>query len=157
MVKRNLFLSLLLILLMASVGAASEKTGTIVVNVTNLHNNEGQVCYGLFKNGEGFPTNFQKAFRTVTAPIVDLKSSAEFTDVPYGNYAIGVIHDQNNNNALDTLLTNTKEKAISGMEGYGVSNNVKEALLSASKYADAVFRLKTERRTVDIILQYSKY
>lgn len=138
---------------------SSEQRGVIRVVVEKLRNDRGQVGYGLFRNGEGFPANFAKAYRTVWAPIEGARSTAEFTDVPYGNYGIGVIHDENNNGQLDNILDAvlSEDKGFSGMEGHGVSNNVKGVLVDSGKYADTVFRLQSPTRSMTITMIYSKF
>lgn len=139
--------------------APPERSGVIRVVVEKLRNDRGQVGYGLFRNGEGFPDNFDKAFRTAWASIEGDRSRAEFTDVPYGNYGIGVIHDENNNGQLDNLVDVllAKEKEFAGMEGHGVSNNVKGVLVASEKFADTVFALRSELRSVNITMLYSKF
>lgn len=90
----------------------------IKVDVTNLRSNNGFVLVSLFKDGAGFPDNSDKAFRRIKLGINDRKATVVFTDVPPGQYAIAILHDENNDQKMN------KNSLGLPKEGYGFSNNV---------------------------------
>ncbi|PKR81669.1 hypothetical protein CW751_03845 [Brumimicrobium salinarum] len=88
------------------------------INITEFKNNDGKVLLSIFKDNNGFPDESEKAAYLLSSKIKN--QSAQFTleDVPYGNYAISVIHDENNNGKLETNLFGIPQEAV------GMSQNV---------------------------------
>ena len=90
----------------------------ITITVTHLRNDKGHVLVSLFKNEEGFPAKTEKAFRKEKVNIINKKAVITFSSLPAGNYAIAILHDEN-----DDMKMNTNFLGIP-KEGYGFSNNV---------------------------------
>jgi uncharacterized protein (DUF2141 family) len=125
----------------------ASEVGSIEVEVTGLKNAKGQLGILIFTANDGFPSNQKKAFREILLPIVEGKTKYTFTDVPYGEYAVSVMHDENNNDKLDTNLLGIPK------EGTGVSNNVQSAF-GAPKFSDASFSLNDKRYKTEIKVTY---
>ncbi len=98
--------------------AFREPVADLQVRISNLRNTNGHVLVSLFRNGEGYPDQPEKSFRKGKATIYGGNAVMLFTDVPAGDYAIAILHDEN-----DDLKMN---KSWLGLpkEGYGFSNNV---------------------------------
>lgn len=111
-----------------------QKTGTIEVSITNVENSEGKIRAVLFKGEEGFPQNSKKAFRSISVPAREMKTTLIFENVPYGDYAISLLHDENENGKMDSNIFGYPQ------EGYGISNN-KTSGLSMPSYEKAHFEL----------------
>ena len=107
-------------------------TGIKVV-VTNLRNSNGHVLISLFKEGVGYPGQPEKAFRKSKVTITNNKAVLIFTDVPSGNYAIAILHDQNDDQKMNTNFFGLPK------EGYGFSNNVM-GTFGPPSYSKASFR-----------------
>ena len=90
----------------------------IKVNIINLRNNRGHVLISLFKDGIGYPDKPEKALKKANLSINNKTAIINFTGLPAGNYAIAILHDEN-----DDLKMNTNFFGIP-KEGYGFSNNV---------------------------------
>jgi uncharacterized protein (DUF2141 family) len=88
------------------------------VAVTNLRNNKGHVLISLFKDGVGYPDKPEKAFRKVKVAVSNKTASIVFEGLPVGTYAVAILHDENNDEKLNTNLLGLPK------EGYGFSNNV---------------------------------
>lgn len=100
-------------LLAASQGFAGDNNGKLTVKVTNLGDMKGQLMVGLFDKEDNFLKEPVKG--------INMKASAEgqeivFENVPFGSYAVSVIHDENENGELDTFM-------VIPTEPYGFSNN----------------------------------
>lgn len=100
-------------LLVMAVAAGQSK---VVVQITNFENNKGVAIVCLHNNA--------KAFSGKGAPLacervtVDNKTAtAVFEAVPEGDYAVSVVHDENNNQKFDTNFLGIPK------EGYGASQN----------------------------------
>ena len=67
----------------------------IRITVTQLHNEKGHVLVSLFKDGTGYPDDANKAFRKIKLDISGKKATVLFTGLPAGNYAVSILHDEN--------------------------------------------------------------
>lgn len=90
----------------------------IKVNITNLRNDKGHILISLFKDGIGYPDKPDKALKRGKVSINNKTAIMIFKGLPPGNYAIAILHDEN-----DDLKMNTNFFGIP-KEGYGFSNNV---------------------------------
>jgi uncharacterized protein (DUF2141 family) len=84
--------------------------------ISGLRSEDGVVCISLFNNETGFPTDGTKAIRKSCVPITGTPLVASF-DVPYGNYAVSLLHDENEDGRLNTGFLGIPR------EGIGFSNN----------------------------------
>jgi uncharacterized protein (DUF2141 family) len=95
---------------------AQEGEGIKIV-VDNLRSNEGYVLISLFKSDEGYPDAPDKAVRKGKLIIKDKKAWIKFTGLPAGNYAAAILHDENDDQKMNTNFFGLPK------EGYGFSNN----------------------------------
>lgn len=111
--------SIPLLLLLTGFSSFDQQTETgIKVNIYNLRNNKGHVLISLFKDGNGYPDKPEKAFKIDKATISNNKAEFFFKELPPGNYAIAILHDQNDDQKMNTNFFGLPK------EGYGFSNNV---------------------------------
>ena len=132
---------------LVSLGFDAPETATIRLNVTHLRSDRGRVNVSLYRSEDGFPGDASRSFKTVRASIQGGKSEVVFADVPSGEYAVALLHDENNNDRLDTHWTGLPK------EGYGVSNNAR-ATLGPPRYANAKFRLEKPGVQLEIKVKY---
>ena len=104
----------------------------VEVKVEGLRSSDGSIRYSLFGAAEGYPQDGSKAVRKGSAPIAEKASVFQIKDLTPGPYAISVIHDENNNEKLDTGLFGIPT------EGIGASNNAKGSF-GPPKFEDARF------------------
>jgi len=90
----------------------------IRIIISNLHNEKGHVLVSLFKDGTGYPDDASKAFRKIKLDISGKKAAVLFTGLPAGNYAVSILHDENDDQKMN------KNNLGIPKEGYGFSNNV---------------------------------
>jgi len=89
----------------------------IKVIITNLRNDKGHVLVSLFKEGAGYPDNASKALRKIKLDILNKKATVIFTGITTGNYAVAILHDENDDQKMN------KNGLGIPKEGYGFSNN----------------------------------
>jgi uncharacterized protein (DUF2141 family) len=94
----------------------------LTITVAGLRNHRGYVLLSLFKDGAGFPGDPAKAFRKEKSAISGNQVVIHFPGIPAGNYAIVILHDEN-----DDMKMNTNWLGLP-REGYGFSNNVMGSL-----------------------------
>ncbi|WP_016988310.1 DUF2141 domain-containing protein [Flavobacterium sp. ACAM 123] len=122
-------------LLLTSVFAFSQVT--IQVEVSGLKNNKGHVIIGIYNSENTF---LKKTFKGNIALIKHNKAIATFTNIPAGEYAVSVFHDENNNRKLDLNFMGIPK------EEYASSNGAK-GFMGPPKYGDALFKAY-ENKTV---------
>ena len=113
--------ALIVLGLFSSVALADGKR--ITVNVVGLHSNAGTVRCALFKSADGFPSAIEKAVAKTDSKIADHKATCSFDGEPAGTYAIGLIHDENDNGKLEkNFLGIPKEGIGSSAEAIGLQS-----------------------------------
>jgi len=122
-------------------------SGNLHVEVTGLKNLKGQLGILVFQNEDGFPMDPEKATKEVLIPIKEESIKYTFENLPFGEYAVAVMHDENMNDKLDTNFLGIPK------EGTGVSNNVKSSL-GAPKFKEARFELQGKDIIKSIELNY---
>jgi uncharacterized protein (DUF2141 family) len=87
-----------------------------------------------------------KAFKKAIAPIKGSEASVTLTDIPYGEYAIKLFHDEDNSGRF-----------VTGMFGipkveYGFSNNA-HGVMGPASYEKAKFQLNNKKLDMPIDMQ----
>lgn len=118
---KKLIKGLLAVLLLSSIGsvcfAQAQPKKPLIIGVDDLRNATGQICYGLYNKADGFPDDKTKVIKGGCVPIQSLPLEISLDQLPYGLYAVSLLHDENSNNQLDTGLFGIPK------EGFGFSNN----------------------------------
>jgi len=128
-------------------GFEATSNGNIQIKVSGLKNKSGQLGILIFTSKEGFPSDWQKAYKQILIPVTGDKAEYTFTGLPYGKYAVSVMHDENKNKKLDTNFIGIPK------EGYGVSNNATGSM-GPPKFEDAAFNLDRDIISADIKVNY---
>lgn len=119
----------------------------VVVQISNFENNKGQAIVCLHNNarafvGKGSPLACERV------SVTNKTATAVFENVPEGDYAVSVVHDENNNQKFDTNFLGIPK------EGYGASQN-KLPFAAAPKFDDNKFSVTGNAvSTVNIKLRY---
>lgn len=123
-------------------GAAGEvRTGTLIVHATGFTNDAGRVLVQLANSAADYDEDDQ-GFRTAAADIERGTATIVFTDIPYGDYAVKLFQDENDNQKLDMGLTAPKER-------YGFSNNA-TGMFGPPPWEKARFRMAQPELTIQI-------
>jgi len=119
----------------------------IVVKITGLRSDKGQVICALFSSAADFPKNMDKAVAGTKSQVSGRQATCQFTGIAPGTYAVSVIHDENSNGKLDTSFLGIPK------EGVGSSNNVRPHL-GPPKFAAAAFSYTGGRLELNITVIY---
>ncbi len=150
--KRLLSVTLLLIINLSlfnafinstQVYAQQENTGSMLIKVDGLKTYEGKVIITVFDSGQNW---LKKAVYSSVLPVVDKTSESMIKNVPYGEYAVSVIHDKNNNGDLDTGFMRRPT------EPYGFSNNARSSF-GPAKWKAAKFTMASPEVVISIIVK----
>ena len=120
---------------------------TLTVEVHGFHNNNGNAIVELFNREDAFPKLPEKAVRIIYSKIENKKAIATFENIPKGEYAVSVYHDENNNKKMDTNILGIPK------EGVGASNDAR-GHFGPPKYNDAKFIFSGGQKTILINLTY---
>jgi uncharacterized protein (DUF2141 family) len=129
-------------------GAA--QAGSIELTVTGLRSGDGSLGISLFKKSQSksFPGDSTAAEQRFYLPLNGQKNLVlEIADIEETSYAISVMHDENNNGALDTNAVGIPK------EGFGFSNNPR-VTMGAPKFDKCEFTVGADEAQINIKLQY---
>lgn len=128
-------ITLLIIGLTGNIIAQTEKegdsSGDFFLTVVGFENDLGKAMIALFNSEEAYSENGEK-FKYVAAEIKDSKAEWAIEDLPFGEYAIKLYHDENENRKLDRNMLGIPS------ETFGFSNNATGSFGPAD-YEDAKF------------------
>ena len=123
--RNTSLLAITLALLVAStfavdIEAQSPTLGDITVVITDLRTTDGEILISLYDKAEGFPKDRDAIVRTAAVePDVSGQVTTIFEDLPHGDYAIAVLHDEDGSQGMTFGSFHLPK------EGYCFSNNVK--------------------------------
>lgn len=80
------------------------KTGKIRIEILGFRNDSGQALISIFNTEAGFPDETEHAAENLAAPIVARRVFLTSSPLPYGDYGISVLHDENGNGVMDRSL-----------------------------------------------------
>jgi uncharacterized protein (DUF2141 family) len=156
--KSVIILMISLVLLSTTVSAQETETTTVDTNargdltiiIIGFKNDNGDVKVALSNSAEEFSSKPKDAapFRADLAFIKDKKAQLVFKDLPFGEYAVRLFHDENGNGKIDTNFLGIPK------ENYGFSNNAR-ASFGPPKYEKAKFDFQ-ESQTIEISVQKPK-
>jgi len=114
--------------------------------VTGLRSDKGQVLACLTANAGAFPRCEKDPDARALAVPASGAVEFEFRDVPPGQYAIALIHDENANGRLDMRL-------MLPHEGFGFSRDAR-VRFGPPSFAKAAFSINGEARHQTIRMRY---
>ncbi len=143
-----LAITLFMLVGLGEIGAQSPTLGDITVVVTNLRNTEGEILISLYDKAEGFPKDREAIIRSAAvASDASDQVTIVFGDLPPGDYAIAVLHDE------DTSQDMTFGAFHLPKEGYCFSNNVK-VRFRPPKFKKTKFTLDGDDVTQTLRMRY---
>ena len=121
------------------------REGRVVARITGIRNGKGRLIARLYHGEDGFPSDAKKALREAKFEIRDGESTVTFDGLPYGEYAVWICHDEDEDGKLDTNFVGMPK------EGAGVSGPPPSFI---PKYSDARFDLGDPEHVIEIVLKY---
>lgn len=119
--------------------------GVLTVQIKEFRNTNGSLHYLLFNSEKGYPDNEKDGFRKGSVKAEDKKFIIE--NLPAGEYALTVIHDEDDDGKLDTFLGIPAE-------GFAFSNNPK-VFFGPPSYEKTKFKLDGDDK-ITLKLKYMK-
>lgn len=112
-----------------------------------FRNDRGEAIVSLFTAAGGFPDDMGKAWQNLRLKIESGRSSSLFKGVPYGEYALCVLHDEDGDSQMRSSWLGQP------LEGFGFSGRP-EYKFGPPGFADASFLLLSENRELMVEMRY---
>lgn len=121
----------------------SNENPQLIIKISNIEKVQGSIKIGVFNSD----TNFLKegaAIKNYSVKVEKNTATITIFDLPKGEYAVSMYHDENSDNICNRNLVGIPKEA------YGFSNNVKP-VLSAPTFNECKFSFY-ESKTINIKL-----
>ena len=138
------------VLLGASPVKGADETGSVVVHVTGLKNDKGDVRFAIYNSSDSYLADkgggCDHAYKKDKVEIKNAESTCRFSDLPFGSYGVKFFHDEDDSG-----------KFYTGMFGlpkvqYGFSNNAR-AHLGMPSFDKLQFDLKSHQLQLELRAQ----
>jgi uncharacterized protein (DUF2141 family) len=123
-----------------------EAQSKLIVKILNLKNSNGDILIGLYDNPSHFPG---KVASGKVVKVTEKEMEIEFLDIRPGDYAVSVLHDENQNKDMD------QGKLGIPKEGYGFSNDA-TGMIGPPSFRKARFHVPTGDSSITINMKYLK-
>jgi uncharacterized protein (DUF2141 family) len=128
-------------------GAAPAWAGEVVITITDLRSTEGVVRACMTTKEKIFPKCRKDPASHRTVVDAGKSVTIRFADVEPGEYAVALLHDENNDGKANRAL------GMMPKEGYGFSRDAK-VRMGPPKFKDAVFKHTGEDQKITIKMRY---
>ena len=132
-----------------SFALAADQSGNLNLTVSNAHNNNGVIRVAVYSSKDAYAADKQNtgdgAFRKEAVELKNGSAQCTFKDLPFGQYAIKVYHDEDNSGKFYTGAFGIPKVQ------YGFSNNAKGVMGPAS-FNKAMFDLRNPDTSMTIDL-----
>ena len=118
--------------------SASPEPYTLTVAVEGVANSRGVVGVLVFSSAGGWPESVAAAVASKAVPAQKGLTELVITGLDKGEYAVVVLHDENENEKLD------RNRFHRPIEQWGMSNDPRH-FLSAPSFSEASFRLEGDK------------
>jgi uncharacterized protein (DUF2141 family) len=125
------------------------ETCQITVRVAELQQPEGLLGVALYTTKKGFPDKPDRAWLSTVKKLDGSMPEFVFENIPYGTYAVSVLHDKNSNGKMDKTFIGIPK------EGFGVSNNPK-IKYGPPSFSEAEFTVQREHVELIVAMNYFK-
>ncbi len=124
-----------------------QATGRLSVEIEGFRSDRGEALVSLFSSQDGFPEDMEKAWQDLHVKIKEGRALAAFTALPYGTYALGVLHDEDMNGQMDSSWLGQPR------EGFGFSGRP-EYNFGPPSFNDTAFLMVSKSRQIVVWVRY---
>lgn len=144
MIKKTALLLLTFAILSFS-KSTPEETYSLTVKSAGFRNAKGEILFALYNKDGSIPDEKYKNYFKKGISQIDRNGTATFTftNLPEGNYAVNILHDENKNGKID-------KKFLLPMpsEGIGFSNYESIGMSNRPNFSKARFLVKSDMEKV---------
>lgn len=125
---------LLLVLFVVSVGFVFSQTANLTIKIKGIQNAKGTMNFAVYDNAENYNKS-KDYFVGESVKVESLDFEYVFHDLPFGNYAISLFQDEDENGELNTNWIGMPK------ELFGFSNDAK-AKMGPPNFIEASFEIR---------------
>jgi uncharacterized protein (DUF2141 family) len=134
----------------SAIHATDNKSLSLTVSVSDLRNSYGNVVFALYNRKDALPDeHYKKYYKIVSGKITNRSSVVVFKDLRIGQYAVNILHDENNDGKI-------KKKLFLPVEGIGFSNFQSIGFSNRPTFKKAAFKLRINT-TISVRIIYVKF
>jgi len=112
---------------------------SLSIEVDNLRDSKGEVVFSVYNKDGSIPDQkLQNFYKQKKAKIIENHSEVVFSNLPNGEYAVNILHDENKNGEIDKGFLLPKE-------GIGFSNFESIGLMNKPNFKKAKFELNGDK------------
>jgi uncharacterized protein (DUF2141 family) len=121
---------------------------SLTVYVMGLRSRKGQVCFSLYANEAGFPSERGSALASQFVALAGTgPAAARFEKLVPGTYAVAAFHDENGDGVLNCNILGMPR------EGFGFSANPR-ILMGPPRFSEAAIRVAGPMTKIEIQLKH---
>lgn len=121
--------------------------GDLTIEIKDIRSNLGKLQIAVFDQAEAFKnSDINNLYAAFTLPINDKESSITLHNLPKGDYAVTLFHDENNNNDIEMSSMGIPQ------EGYGTSNA--KGKYDDLSFSEATITIEEKNETTEINMFY---
>ena len=106
------------------------------LEIEGVSSDNGNVCVALYQDKDSF-LNFERVFKTGSEKAIKGNMQIEIDDIPIGEYAVAIFHDENGNKKLDTNFMGVPKEAYAFSRG-------KVKMFGPPKFDECNFEIKRD-------------
>ena len=126
--------------------ADAQDKGSMTIEIVGLRNNKGTVRVGIYNKEEAYLKD-AGVIKKLSCTIKDSICLIESGTLPFGDYALALLHDENDNGAMDYNFIRIPK------EGFGFSNNP-SIRLGAPSFSESKVKLTMPEQKITIRAKY---
>ncbi len=111
---------------------------SVTIIIENIKGNNGTIQIAVFDKSESFP-KVGGEYKLMQYKLSEGKTKFVIKDLPNGEYAIAIHHDENSDGKMNTNMIGIPK------EGYAFSRNFKPKF-SAPKFSDCAIKINTDQK-----------
>jgi uncharacterized protein (DUF2141 family) len=123
-----------------------DDSADMILILGNVKNTNGVIGVAIFSNPSGFPGDHMKAYKKVKVKAVKGTNVITIHNLPYGEYCVAIMHDENKNDSLDMGI-------FGPLEGYGFSKNIPGSLFGPG-FDECKIKINQPEIKLNIIIRY---
>ena len=145
--KTKLLFFGVLLFVSSSSWAQKAPTGTLVITFSDIRSDIGILRAGVYAAEEEWIYDPSYSYKWDKKELKDGRLTVEVKDLPYGQYSISVLDDEDESNSMNYFLGLPKE-------GWGMSTNPSFFKLKAPDYEECAIDLDCPKIWMEIELNY---
>lgn len=134
------------IFLVSIYNSEPQNEGKIELLIKGAKSNSGVIQVLIFNKEDGFPEDPKMAFKALSLPVSNLSTRVAIEDLPAGEYAISVFHDEDSDGQI------RKNDFGMPIDTYGFSNNP-TLYFGPPSFSKSTVPVKNSLVKVEIILR----